>query len=190
MQFSPFYSNYFAAAFDSGMLQIWDIRRNAAFERKITAHRGPALAVDWHPVDRNLLASGGRDLALRVWDLQKPSRAMHVISAPSSVARLRWRPSSSVHRAHIAVGAAVMDPTARLWNLESPRIPHRTLSGHNDVVTGMQWHRDEGTFIWTCSKDGTLRVVRAASAALYSALDAHLPPRSTMCAALTGRSST
>ena len=174
-----------------------------------------------------MLASGGRDLALRVWDLHKPglcdviakspqgnwrgiasvlclwmelifvsfvylcfncfcfvgfcfvcfcfvcfcflfrrffcapllARAQHVISAPSSVARLRWRPSSSVHRAHIAVGAAVMDPTARLWNLESPRIPHRTLSGHTDVVTGMQWHREKGTFIWTCSKDGTLRVV-------------------------------
>jgi WD40 repeat protein len=157
VQFSPFYPNYFAAAFDNGAVQVWDIRRAASAERSITAHRGPCLALEWHPLNRDVIASGGRDLALRVWDLNETSRAISVVNAPTSVARLKWRPSSSVQRAHIAVGAAVMDPVAQIWNLESPRIPHRTILGHTDVVTGLLWHRAVDTFLWTCSKDGWLR---------------------------------
>jgi hypothetical protein len=157
VQFSPFYPNYFAAAFDNGAVQVWDIRRAASAERSITAHRGPCLALEWHPLNRDVIASGGRDLALRVWDLNETSRAVYAVNAPTSVARLKWRPSSSVQRAHIAVGAAVMDPVAQIWNLESPRIPHRTILGHTDVVTGLLWHRAQDTFLWTCSKDGWLR---------------------------------
>jgi hypothetical protein len=157
VQFSPFYPNYFAAAFDNGAIQVWDLRRATSCERSITAHRGPSLALEWHPHERDVIASGGRDLALRVWDLNETSRAIGVVNAPTSIARLKWRPSSSVQRAHIAVGSAVMDPVAQIWNLESPRIPHRTILGHTDVITGLLWHRALDTFLWTCSKDGWLR---------------------------------
>lgn len=68
-----------------------------------------------------------------------------------------WRPGGGTSRLHIAVGAAVMDSTVHLWDLASPRIPHRTLFGHNDVVTGLLWHHGLDAFIWTCSKDGLLR---------------------------------
>jgi WD40 repeat protein len=157
VQFSPFYSNYFAAAFDSGNIQVWDIRKSASCERTITAHRGPCLAIDWHPKDRDWLASGGRDLELRVWDLNQSKDAVRSIGTPSSVARLRWRPVGARNRPHIAVGAAVMDPSVQIWNLAAPRMPHRTLYGHTDVVTGLLWHRARDTFVWTCSKDSTLR---------------------------------
>jgi hypothetical protein len=38
---------------------------------------------------RVIVASGGRDLALRVWDLNEPNQAAWHLGAPSSVARLR-----------------------------------------------------------------------------------------------------
>jgi WD40 repeat protein len=157
VQFSPFYSNYFAAAFDSGALQIWDIRKTTAFERKITAHRGPCLAIDWHPRDRNWIASGGRDLELHVWDLNAPKEPVRTLGTPSSVARIKWRPLGARQRPHIAVGAAVMENSVQVWDLSAPRMPHRTMYGHTDVVTGLLWHRAKDVFLWTCSKDSTLR---------------------------------
>ncbi len=65
VQFSKF-PNYFAAAFDNGTIQIWDIRKHSAYERKIMGHQGPVFCIDWHPDDRNLFASGGRDRFIQV----------------------------------------------------------------------------------------------------------------------------
>lgn len=35
------------------------------YERKVSAHNGPCLTVDWHP-DGRTLASGGRDRTIKV----------------------------------------------------------------------------------------------------------------------------
>lgn len=47
-------------------LQIWDIRKHAAFERRLTAHQGPVFCLRWHPDDKSLIASGGRDRMIQV----------------------------------------------------------------------------------------------------------------------------
>jgi WD40 repeat protein len=66
VQFNPFYSNYFAAAFENGTVQVWDIRNPASCERKITAHEGLVMSVAWHPDERSTIASGGRDRLIKV----------------------------------------------------------------------------------------------------------------------------
>lgn len=68
VHFSPFYSNYFAAAFENGNIEIWDIRKNSSYERKLSAtHQGPVLCIRWHPEDKNILSSGGRDRFIQVF---------------------------------------------------------------------------------------------------------------------------
>ncbi|NWU90806.1 WDR24 protein, partial [Upupa epops] len=44
----------FAATFENGNVQLWDIRRPDRYERMFTAHNGPVFCCDWHPEDRKL----------------------------------------------------------------------------------------------------------------------------------------
>lgn len=45
----------FAATFENGNVQLWDIRRPDRYERMFTAHNGPVFCCDWHPEDRWVL---------------------------------------------------------------------------------------------------------------------------------------
>ncbi|NXS29251.1 WDR24 protein, partial [Pomatostomus ruficeps] len=44
----------FAATFENGNVQLWDIRRPDRYERMFTAHNGPVFCCDWHPEDRHV----------------------------------------------------------------------------------------------------------------------------------------
>lgn len=60
----------FAATFENGNVQLWDIRRPDRYERMFTAHNGPVFCCDWHPEDRwargwTLLASAEMREALK-----------------------------------------------------------------------------------------------------------------------------
>ncbi|NXC89206.1 WDR24 protein, partial [Cercotrichas coryphoeus] len=47
----------FAATFENGNVQLWDIRRPDRYERMFTAHNGPVFCCDWHPEDSSLVFS-------------------------------------------------------------------------------------------------------------------------------------
>eukprot|EP01102_Stenamoeba_stenopodia_P018933 TRINITY_DN7028_c0_g1_i1.p1 TRINITY_DN7028_c0_g1~~TRINITY_DN7028_c0_g1_i1.p1 ORF type:complete len:798 (-),score=135.63 TRINITY_DN7028_c0_g1_i1:38-2431(-) len=151
VQFNPFYSNYFACAFENGTVQIWDIRKQNACERKITAHQGLVFTVDWHPEDRNMIASGGRDRMIKVWDLTNTSKPTATIQTISSVARIQWRPN---HRNHIASSASLMDFNIHIWDMKRPYFPFASFTGHKDVATGIQWF--QGDTLMSCGKDSFL----------------------------------
>jgi WD40 repeat protein len=46
-------------------LKKWDIRKPTIHERKLNAHLGSVLALDWHS-DGRTIASGGRDKLIKV----------------------------------------------------------------------------------------------------------------------------
>ncbi|NWH46819.1 WDR24 protein, partial [Fregata magnificens] len=52
----------FAATFENGNVQLWDIRRPDRYERMFTAHNGPVFCCDWHPEDRHCVAALGHGL--------------------------------------------------------------------------------------------------------------------------------
>lgn len=46
-------------------IKKWDLKKPNICERRINAHVGPVLAIDWHS-DGRTIASGGRDKAIKV----------------------------------------------------------------------------------------------------------------------------
>ena len=46
--------------------QIWDYRHPNTCLVEFPAHSGPVFALDFHPEDKFLLASGGRDKLIKV----------------------------------------------------------------------------------------------------------------------------
>lgn len=151
VQFCPLDSVRFAAAFESGQIQIWDMRYNTKCERQFTAHNGPVLSIDWH-WEKQWLASAGRDASIKVWDLPNIHRQKTVstIQTMAPVARLKWRPQLPNH---IASCALILDFSINVWDIQRPFIPLACFGEHRDVVTGIVWHpRDNNLF--SSGRDG------------------------------------
>jgi WD40 repeat protein len=152
IQFNASNALELAAVFDNGTLQKWDLRQPSMYERKLNAHQGLALAIDWHPDGRHV-ATGGRDKVIKVWDIgsenqRKPVAFVHTL-AP--VSRVAWRPGDVRKTFEIASCSFSMENVVRLWNLRRPYVASRVFETHEAVATGIAW-RNEDTLV-TCSKD-------------------------------------
>ncbi|PRP88387.1 hypothetical protein PROFUN_03301 [Planoprotostelium fungivorum] len=138
VKFSRQFSNYFAAAFDNGTVQ------------------GPVFCIDWHPEDKSLIATGGRDRFIQVWDLneklEKKGKPLHTIQTVSSVSHVVWRPHQKYHLA----SSALVESKVHVWNVKKPFIPSMSFLGHSDVVTDIEWLGSDK--ILSCGKDSTLQL--------------------------------
>ncbi|KAL3666045.1 hypothetical protein V7S43_008837 [Phytophthora oleae] len=189
---SPFHPNKFAAAFENGIVQVWDMRKNSQPELKFTAHKGLVLSIDWHPTDANVLASGGRDRYVKIWELGDVWQPKQTIQTIASVGRVAWRPTCVTH---IATSASLMDNSIHIWDTKRPFIPVASMKGHSDIASGISWMDTpvspnfgqpeipgdcEGHDYWqhmlACSKDGTLK--------LHSLADSFKPHQSLPTTAL------
>ncbi|KAK6165695.1 hypothetical protein SNE40_022574 [Patella caerulea] len=155
IQFCPHIgSGYFmfAAAYDNGNIQLWDMRRQDRCIKQFPAHTGPAFSLDWHPEEKDWLATAGRDKMIKVWDTtQNPERMIKSVQTIASVARVKWRPQRKLH---LASASLLLDHHVNVWALGRPYIPFATFDGHKDVVSSIVW-LDTHIF-FTCGKDGYL----------------------------------
>ncbi|KAJ0060157.1 hypothetical protein NL108_004003, partial [Boleophthalmus pectinirostris] len=145
----------FAASFENGNVQLWDIRRPDRYERMFTAHTGPVFCCDWHPDDRGWLATGGRDKMVKVWDMTtNRAKEIYCVQTIASVARVKWRPEKKFH---LATCSMMVDHNIYVWDIRRPFIPFATFEEHKDVTTGIVWrHQREPDILLSGSKDSTL----------------------------------
>ncbi|KAG2455699.1 WDR24 protein, partial [Polypterus senegalus] len=145
----------FAASFENGNVQLWDIRRPDRYERMFTAHNGPVFCCDWHPDDRGWLATGGRDKMVKVWDMTtNKAKEIYCVQTIASVARVKWRPE---RKYHLATCSMMVDHNIYVWDVRRPYIPFATFEEHKDVTTGIVWrHLHDPGFLLSGSKDSTL----------------------------------
>ncbi|KAI9143812.1 WD40-repeat-containing domain protein, partial [Paraphysoderma sedebokerense] len=153
VQFSPTFAYEFAAAFENGTIQRWDIRNPSLYERKLNAHNGLALTVDYHP-DGRLVASGGRDKMIKIWDMKSDTRKpIYYIQTIASVARISWRPSfsNSTSTFPSSTSPLLTDHRIHVYDLSRPCIPQYSLDVHDNVTTGFLW--DDSETLWSVGKD-------------------------------------
>ncbi|GFN78137.1 WD repeat-containing protein 24-like [Plakobranchus ocellatus] len=157
-QFCPSNIGYFtfAAAYENGCVQTWDMRWSDKCERQFMAHNGPVTSLDWHPADKTWwLATSGRDRTIKVWDMVRVSSSAHPPSLYSitnivAVACIKWRPT---RKTHISSCSMVVDHCVNVWDLNRPYIPFAAFDGHLDVATSIVWREDCHAFL-SCGKDG------------------------------------
>ncbi|KAL9547640.1 hypothetical protein PS6_007035 [Mucor atramentarius] len=116
----------------------WDMRNpKALYDRKVSAHNGPCLTVDWHP-NGKLVASGGRDKTIKVWDMTADSRRpLYTIRTMASVSRIQWRPG---FENEIASCALLTDSRIHVWDIRRPHIAKYAFDEHDTTPTGFTWH--------------------------------------------------
>ncbi|GIY55612.1 hypothetical protein CDAR_409361 [Caerostris darwini] len=151
VQFCPHHYFSFAAVQESGYVQLWDLRRTDRYERQFAAHSGPVFTCDWHPEEKFLFATAGRDKTIKIWDTSYKENLEHCIQTIASVSRIKWRPSKKYH---IASSSLVVDFSVNVWDVRRPFVPFASFCEHKDVATGFAWRAHD--LLLTTSKDCTL----------------------------------
>ncbi|ESP01778.1 hypothetical protein LOTGIDRAFT_139155, partial [Lottia gigantea] len=142
----------FAAAYDNGNIQLWDMRMYDRCIKQFPAHTGPTFSIDWHPEERDWIATAGRDKMIKVWDTSShPEKLVKSVQTIASVARIKWRPQ---RKFNIASASLLLDHNVNVWALGRPYVPFATFNGHKDVVSSIIWL--EPHMLFTSGKDGFL----------------------------------
>lgn len=104
------------------LLQLWD---ESGQRRTIRAHRGPITTMAWQPVsptqpvsdDERLIATGGEDCAILIWNVRKPeSSAKCYLTMDSPIVQLAFTPD----------GAFIAGATSRqvlIWKVDDHTVP-------------------------------------------------------------------
>lgn len=156
VQFNQKYTTHFASALENGNLQMWDIRNPSKVYREFTAHNGPIFTLAWSPTDFNVIASGGRDRLIKIWNLIE-HKETSTIQTISSVHKVVWRPDFGDNKndRFISSCSNVFDNHVHIWDIKSPYTPVASLIGAKDVTTSHIW--TPSNTIIASSKDGYVR---------------------------------
>ncbi|KAI5952657.1 PEX7 [Candida jiufengensis] len=134
-QFSPHSPSTVVSCTGASQIQIWDIRSPQPLQLHFVSHNGlETLSVDWNKYKSTIIASGGTDKSIRIWDLrmiskldqpipQKPMPSHHKFG-PSplneflghefAVRKVQWSPHDSKE-----LMSTSYDMTSRIWRDES-----------------------------------------------------------------------
>ncbi|EQC35927.1 hypothetical protein SDRG_06673 [Saprolegnia diclina VS20] len=172
VKFSPFGDTKFAAAFENGTVEVWELGNNKKPEITFTAHQGHILSLDWHPTQPSVIATGSRDRSVKIWDLNDVNKPKQTIALIANAGRIQWRPDCPDH---IATSSSITDSSINVWDTTRPFVPLACMKGHADIVSDFQWFDtplhgtplsdatdNVGCGYWqhmlACSKDKTLKL--------------------------------
>ncbi|KAL7665720.1 Uncharacterized protein ABC855_g1313 [[Candida] zeylanoides] len=116
-----------AVAADQPFVRLLDLRSSAS-AHSLAGHKGKTLCVQWHPTNPNLLASGGFDGEVKIWDIRR---------SRSCLCRL------DMHR----TSAGASGDNLRLASVKA----------HSGPVNGLAWHA-AGHTLYTTGNDDKVRV--------------------------------
>lgn len=117
-----------AVGSDQPFIRLLDLRA-ALSAHTLQGHRGKTLCVKWHPQNPNLLASGGFDGEVKVWDIRR---------SKSCLCRLDMLKTSNT-----------------LLNVDN--LTKASVKAHLGPVNGLEWD-ETGTALYTAGNDDKVRV--------------------------------
>src|SRR5260370_1270087 len=146
--------------------------RTARTLRTYHGHSKEVYALDWSP-DGKLIASGGKDETVQVWDAANGRRSLTYFGhshwfGNGLVQAVMWSPDGS----HIASGS--WDKTVRVWNglKQSKRNDYLVFRGHANEVNALAWSPD-GTRIASGGRDNLIKVWDSSSGGLILTYRGH-----------------
>jgi uncharacterized caspase-like protein len=128
-------------------VEIWDLETKQA--RTLTGHSDEITSVVFS-ADGQLLASGGRDKTVRIWDLKTGVVARTLDNLGAEIDSLALSPAGTL------LAAANADKSVRLWEFATG-MQLRTLTGHTGEALKVAFSPD-GNLLASAGIDGTVRI--------------------------------
>jgi cell division cycle 20-like protein 1 (cofactor of APC complex) len=94
------------------IILLRDVRCPTMSEKRLIGHRQEVCGLKWSP-DKQLLASGGNDNKLLVWNLSSTFPYQHYCDHTAAVKAIAWSPHQ---HGLLASGGGTVDKTIRFWN--------------------------------------------------------------------------
>ncbi|KAH9971015.1 microtubule binding protein [Lactifluus volemus] len=133
-------------------------------------HTAPVLDTDWSPHSDTIVASGGEDGNVMIWQVDSSAfedwntdgwepqdfgPVLRIAASQRKVGQVLWHPTAQ----HV-LASAVGDHTVKLWDLGAPESPRAVLAGHGDTIQSLAFS-PTGQIIATTSRDRKLRLFDA-----------------------------
>ncbi|KAH8993016.1 microtubule binding protein [Lactarius akahatsu] len=131
------------------------------------SHTAPVLDTDWSPHSDSIVASGGEDGNVMVWQVDASAfedwnaegwvprdfaPVLRIDASPRKVGQVLWHPAAQ----HV-LASALGDHTVKLWDLGAPESPRAVLQGHGDTIQSIAFS-PTGQLLATTSRDRKLRL--------------------------------
>jgi WD40 repeat protein/serine/threonine protein kinase/tetratricopeptide (TPR) repeat protein len=118
-------------------------------EFTLRGHTDQVEVVAWSPNSR-LLATGGQDNTIKIWDLTTGNELSTLNGQSDLVSSIDWSPDST----SLAVGGK--DKVVRIWNVTDGRMTC-SLVGHTKDTRAVSWSPD-GRLLASGSDDGSIKI--------------------------------
>ena len=129
----------------NGFILLYDLRKFDDPFKKYIYHSSDEISVDWHPLDKNIFCSSGKDKNLNIWDINNENYILNY-KTEDEIFKLKWYNNKYI------LSIQFKKYTANLWNTNIPYISEYIYSGHEKDITGFCWDNSNEKLI-TCSRD-------------------------------------
>ncbi|XP_029172388.1 transducin beta-like protein 3 [Nylanderia fulva] len=147
----------------SGLFKLWDWKVNKLIKLWKSIHNGPVTRITFSN-NNTLMASGGSDSAVRLWNLQHHTCTHNLKGVQGVISVLKFHPDSTKQ----LLFAAGDDTKIHGWDINTGQ-KKVTLSGHFSKVTSLNFHengnyvissgRDKVLILWDISSATSVRVL-------------------------------
>lgn len=147
----------------SGLFKLWNWKDNKLIKLWKSIHKGPVVRIA-HSIERNLMASGGSDGAVRLWNLQHHTCTHNLKGVQGVISILVFHPNVEKE----LIFAAGDDIKIHGWNIKTGK-EEIILSGHFSKVTSLSFledknylvssGRDRVLILWNLSSGSSIRVL-------------------------------
>ncbi|KAG8057597.1 hypothetical protein GUJ93_ZPchr0002g23431 [Zizania palustris] len=177
--------NLFGSVGDDCKLMIWDLRTNKPAQ-SIVAHQKEVNSLSFNPFNEWILASASGDATIKLFDLRKLSRSLHVFdSHEGEVFQVEWNPNLETVLASSAADKRVMiwdvsrigDEQAEEDANDGPPELLFVHGGHTAKISEMSWNPSQRWVIASVAEDNILQIWEMAES-IYSDDNDHSCPSS------------
>lgn len=170
------YAHLFGSVGDDSRLSLWDTRKDGWSHEAIeNAHDGDVNCLSFNPFNEYLLATGGSDNVVNLWDLRNMKEKLHTFeSHTNGVYQVCWSPFEETILASCSSDRRVnIWDVSRVGNEQTPEDaedgPPELLfvhGGHVSKISEFSWNNKDPWVVASVSEDNILQIWQMA-ATLY-----------------------